>query len=276
MVTVKNEESFRNVIFVNIVLLKFCGIIPPDDKTFFNMVFNYCLAIMAGGFMAANGFVYGFEFVRNFADIETAMDLLALTISFSGGLIRFLILYWSRQTVQKVLETVEDIWKILNPQERHYVTLYTDGVKNLTYFFLLECLFSIIFYSLATLSANQFDPISNATIRVLPYAFVTEVHQSPYYEIMYFIQICSVANSCTTAVAVEICGPLLITIICGHFKVIQEQLKSMNSIERTDVSRRGEEETQEISGREKRRSHDEKSLHSELGACVNYHTTILS
>ncbi|XP_046598492.1 odorant receptor 49b-like [Neodiprion lecontei] len=285
MATAKTEESFSQVIRMNVALLKFSGTIPMDDEISSKTLLSCSLTIISGAALILHTSAYIYDFLIHAAFLETAIESLALIIALFGGLVRYLIAYWLRGDMHKILRTLDDLWKTASDDERRCVNSLMKGAKNLTYFFLSQCIFTIFFYTIAPLFVHLHDSNSNAT-RSLPYAFFTEVNQSPCYEILYFIQVFSMLNVGVTCVGVDMAGPLLITTVCGHLRVIRNRFRSMAQSMKIQMNDKSDIIIPRTCDRYNQAIVDsrleiginnpvETSVASELRSCLNYHKIIL-
>ncbi|XP_046749166.1 odorant receptor 49b-like [Diprion similis] len=282
--TTAKTDSFSQAIRTNVALLKFSGTIPMDDDIPSKKLLSYGLTIISGAALILHTSAYIYDFVIHAAFLETAIESFALIISLFGGLVRYLIAYWLRGNMQEILQILDDLWKSASGDERRCVSSQMKGAKNLTFFFLSQCIFTIFFYTIAPLFLNLHDSNSNVT-RILPYAFFFEVNQSPCYEILYFIQVFSMLNVGVTCVGIDMAGPLLIATVCGHLKVIQNRFRSMEQSMKIRRNYKSGEIIPRICNhynqaivdrRPEIRINDtvETSVSSELNSCLNYHRII--
>lgn len=284
METVKSETLFSGVIDTNVALLKFSGIILPGEKTLANIILSYCLMFMSVTALGMQTYVYAYDFVIHFAYIETLIESFALVIAFFGGLVRYLISYKWREKIQDILNVMEDLWGNLNAEERHSVALCIKSTKNLTYFFISQCIFTIFFYAIAPLIIKSPKENDENATRILPYAFFVAVHHSPYYEILYFLQVSSMLNISFTCVGVDMIGPILITTLCGHLRVIQSRFRNLGRRMEPRRDHTIVEVSHQVDGNnfEVTKEFGEEvwennsAISFEFKACINYHRIILT
>ncbi|KAF7382912.1 hypothetical protein HZH66_013314 [Vespula vulgaris] len=110
-------------------------------------------------------------------------------------------------------------------------------------------------------SSSTNDTNGNETsIRNLPYAFIFDIHDSPYFEIAYVYQLSTMINVGLTCVGADTVGPVMILIACGHLKVIQNK---MSALMEDAKSNDGED------------SYIFQDVKIKLDGYVNYHCTVL-
>ncbi|KAK2588115.1 hypothetical protein KPH14_004170 [Odynerus spinipes] len=169
-----------------------------------------------------------------------------------------------------MLNICERLWTELEISEKRCVRSYTSKTNRLTYYYLFVCAFTIFFYAIASLfissqNGNEID--SNETIvRNLPYASVIEIHESPYFEIAYVLQLVSMINVGLTCVGVDTVGPVLILIACGHLKVIQTKILTLMDDNKlgNDLGQSGEQGLLFL-----------EDTDTKVANCVRYHSLIL-
>ncbi|XP_015181178.1 PREDICTED: odorant receptor 22c-like [Polistes dominula] len=233
-----SADSFgKNVISVNLFLLKFSGIIPCKTTLFFNIDWTNLLAIIAFFSLTTYSVTYTYEFVKivNTIHVDIALEFFSMIISLISGQARYIILWIKREQFLRMLNVCENLWIELDKSEKHFV--------------------------------HENNP--NETVqRNLPYAFIIEVHESPYFEIAYVFQLSSMINVGLTCVGVDTVGPVLILIACGHLKVIQNKMLSLNENMKSEF----------IEDKDFVDFHQSivlKDVQIKLNNCVNYHITIL-
>ncbi|KAL2743705.1 odorant receptor 13a-like [Vespula maculifrons] len=113
-----------------------------------------------------------------------------------------------------------------------------------------------LFVSSSTNDANG----NETSIRNLPYAFIFDIHDSPYFEIAYVYQLSTMINVGLTCVGADTVGPVMILIACGHLKVIQNK---MSALMEDAKSNDGED------------SYIFQDVKIKLDGYVNYHCTVL-
>ncbi|XP_048504948.1 uncharacterized protein LOC105685947 [Athalia rosae] len=275
------DQTFTRLIRTNVFLLKLSGMIPLDGEIFYNSILSSCLTIVSFSILMVHTCSFVYDVVIHAAYIETVVESFALIISFLGGLIRNVILYRSRGKVRAMIASFESLWKIQDVEERRLIATYVKNAKNLTYFFLSQCIVTIIFYAISPLFVKSEDVDVNAT-RLLPYAFFLEVHRSPYYEITYFLQVSSMLNVGFTCVGVDMIAPIFIMTACGHLRVIRGRLERIGRSTTVGKTATTREDILRYLGNNPRRNGGgsdrflEPAPTSGLKNCLDYHMTILS
>ncbi|XP_035740655.1 odorant receptor 13a-like [Vespa mandarinia] len=260
------SSSFgKNVIAMNIFLLKFCGILPIETTFIINLDWTNLLAGISFISLSTYSVSYSYEFVEHMSNADTALEFFSMIISLIGGQARYVILFIKRKKFRNMLKLCERLWRSLDNDERSYVIIYTNKTKRLTYYYLFGCAFTIFFYAIASLFISTSITNGNETsIRNLPYAFLIDIHESPYFEIAYVYQLTTMINVGLTCVGIDTVGPVMILIACGHLKVIQNKMSSLM------------EETKSINIE---RDYDEfyiyQNVKIKLDDYINYHGTVL-
>jgi len=264
-----SDNSFASVIRVNIVLLRLSGVVSYENGSIHQSSLQNILRAIAYGCLFAYAALYTYEFVLHTVYLDTWMESFAMILSLVGGQARFTILLLFRSRFQRLLATCEELWTTLNATEKKHVRDYVKTTRHLTYYYLFSCAFTIFFYALANLFIGQYDDVLNATIRTLPYVCPVEVHRSPYYEMMYIAQLCSMIHVGLTCAGVDTVGPVLVLAICGHFKILNTRILHLN-----DSNRIRSKGSCLASMEIMRERNDTKNQKSNLEACVYYHQTM--
>lgn len=252
-----------NVIAVNIFLLKLCGVLPFKTTFIINLDWTNLLALISFLSLTTYSVSYTYEFVVHMSHADTALEFFSMIISLIGGQARYVILFIKRYKFRNMLKICERLWTSLDNKEKSCVRIYTNKTKRLTYYYLFGCAFTIFFYAIASLfvSSSTNDTNGNETsIRNLPYAFIFDIHDSPYFEIAYVYQLSTMINVGLTCVGADTVGPVMILIACGHLKVIQNK---MSALMEDAKSNDGED------------SYIFQDVKIKLDGYVNYHCTVL-
>ncbi|XP_018356899.1 PREDICTED: odorant receptor 49b-like [Trachymyrmex septentrionalis] len=269
-----SDNSFASVIRVNIALLRLSGVVSYENGSIHQSSSQNILRAIAYGCLFVYAGLYTYEFLLHTVYLDTWMESFAMILSLVGGQARFTILLLFRSRFQRLLAICEELWTTLNATEKKHVRDYVKTTRHLTYYYLFSCAFTIFFYALANLFMGQYDDALNATIRTLPYICPVEVHRSPYYEIMYIAQLCSMIHVGLTCAGTDTVGPVLVLTICGHFKVLNTRILHLNDPNRVRVSK-GSCSTSMESLEIMREKNDTKNhVKSNLEACVYYHQTM--
>ncbi|XP_018363285.1 PREDICTED: odorant receptor 49b-like [Trachymyrmex cornetzi] len=268
-----SDNSFASVIRVNIALLRLSGVVSYENGSIHQSSSQNILRAIAYGCLFAYAGLYTYEFVLHTVYLDTWMESFAMILSLVGGQARFTILLLFRSRFQRLLAICEELWTTLNATEKKHVRDYVKPTRHLTYYYLFSCAFTIFFYALANLFMGQYDEALNATIRTLPYVCPVEVHRSPYYEIMYIAQLCSMIHVGLTCAGADTVGPVLVLTICGHFKVLNTRILHLNDPNRvrSEGSCSASMESLEII---RERNDTKNHAKSNLEACVYYHQTM--
>lgn len=270
-----SDDSFASVIRVNVALLRLSGVVSLENGSIRQSSSQNVLSTIAYGCLFAYAFLYTYEFALHTVYLDTWMESFAMILSLVGGQARFTILLLFRSRFQRLLTICEELWVALNVTERKHVRDYVKTTRHLTYYYLFGCAFTIFFYAVASLFMGQHDASLNTTTRTLPYACPVEVHRSPYYEIMYIVQLCSMINVGLTCAGADTVGPVLVLTVCGHFKVLNTRILHLNDCVRiySEVYSDGSSSTPTESL--KGNSLSKNRVKSNLEACVYYHQTML-
>nr|XP_012226953.1 PREDICTED: uncharacterized protein LOC105674887 [Linepithema humile] len=264
-------KSFASVIGVNIALLRFSGVVSRKNESIRRLSAQNALSALAYGCLFAYTILYIYEFALYTAYLDTWMESFAMILSMVGGQARFTFVLFFRDRFQRLLMICEELWAALSAAEKKYVCDYVKATKRLTYYYLFGCVFTIFFYAVASLFMGQRDDSSNATARSLPYACPVEISRSPYYEIMYAMQLCSMINVALTCIAADTIGPVLILTVCGHFKVLNTRILSLSDRAYSKESR-SSAESLEITFEENNKRNDVKY---DLAIYIHYHQMVL-
>ncbi|XP_043681918.1 uncharacterized protein LOC122635601 [Vespula pensylvanica] len=252
-----------NVIAVNIFLLKLSGVLPFKTTFIINLDWTNLLALISFLSLTTYSVSYTYEFVVHMSHADTALEFFSMIISLIGGQARYVILFIKRYKFRNMLKICERLWTSLDNKEKSCVRIYTNKTKRLTYYYLFGCAFTIFFYAIASLfvSSSTNDANGNETsIRNLPYAFIFDIHDSPYFEIAYVYQLSTMINVGLTCVGADTVGPVMILIACGHLKVIQNKMSALME----DAKSNDDED-----------SYIFQDVKIKLDGYVNYHCTVL-
>lgn len=260
-----SNKSFASVIRVNIALLSLSGVVSHVGN---RSSLQNVLGALAYGCLFAYSILYAYEFALHTIHLDIWMESFAMILSLIGGQARFTLLLLFRSRFQRLLTICEELWATLNATEKKCVRECVKATRRLTYYYLFGCAFTIFFYAIASLfMGQQHDDSSNST-RNLPYVCPVEVHRSPYYEVMYVMQLCSMINVGLTCVGADTIGPVLILTVCGHFKVLNSRILSLNDRPISEGSSRPAEFVEA--------TFEENNVNpSDLVAYVRYHQVIL-
>lgn len=262
------KSSFgENAIAVNIFLLKLCGILPFKTTFIIDLDWTNLLAVISFISLSTYSVSYSYEFIVHMSHADTALEFFSMIISLVGGQARYVILFLKRKKFRNMLKLCERLWTSLDGDERSLVIVYTNKTKRLTYYYLFVCAFTIFFYAIASLFVSTaIDNTNGTSIRNLPYAFIVDIHESPYFETAYAYQLITMINVGLTCVGADTVGPVMILIACGHLKVIQNKMSSLL------------DETKSIEN-EYDRDNDEsyyfREVRIKFDGYVNYHGTVL-
>ncbi|XP_072765401.1 odorant receptor 49b [Anoplolepis gracilipes] len=265
-----SDKSFASVIRANVALLRLSGVVSYRNGKIRRTNWQNILSAISYGCLFAYASLYTYEFVLHTIHLDIWMESFAMILSLVGGQARFTLVLLFRGRFQRLLTICEELWTTLNATEKRCVCDYVKSTKRLTYYYLFGCAFTIFFYAIASLFMGQHDDSSNATTRTLPYACPVQVHRTPYYEIMYTLQLSSMINVGLTCAATDTVGPVLILTVCGHFKVLNSRIMSLSDrVYSKSSSPIAVESLEIIHGVSKNRAK------SDLKACVHYHQTVL-
>lgn len=247
MIDEKTKREFDKTIDLNLFLLKLCGIVPCGDGFARNI-----LAWLAFSCLTIYSISYVHEFITNTTNLTTALESVAMIISIVGGHARYTILLWFRDICQTMLNVCEIFWSNLKPHEKKIVQSYTRKTTRLTRWYLASCVLTIAFYAFLVLFGSLFDQskdfehmrndsslvpseagniLESTSKRHLPYAFFLDVQKTPWYEIVYAVQLIGMFNVGFTCVGVDTVGALFILIICGYFDTIQSRIENLHSFD---------------------------------------------
>lgn len=270
-----SDDSFASVIRVNIALLRLSGVVSYEKGTIRQS--QNILGAIAYGCLFAYAGLYTYEFAFHTVHLDTWMESFAMILSVVSGQMRFTILLLYRSRFQRLLTICEELWTALNATEKKHVRDYVKKTRHLTYYYLFGVAFTILFYAVASLFMGQHDDSLNVTMRTLPYACPVQVHRSPYYEIMYIVQLCSMLNVGLTCVSTDTVGPVLILTVCGHFKVLNTRILHLTNREHSEVHLERSCSTPTESLKIIREGNDvsKNRVKSNLEVCVYYHQTML-
>ncbi|XP_020293473.1 odorant receptor 49b-like [Pseudomyrmex gracilis] len=260
---VSKNKSFASVIRVNIALLRFSGVVSHGNRSSLQNV----LGALAYGCLFAYSILYTYEFALYTIHLDVWMESFAMILSLIGGQARFTLVLLFRNRFQRLLMICEELWATLNATEKRCVRECIKATKRLTYYYLFGCAFTIFFYAVASLFMGQHDDSSNSSTRNLPYACPVEVHRTPYYEVMYVMQLCSMINVGLTCVGADTIGPVLILTVCGHFKVLNSRILSLSDRPISLGSR--------PAGTSFETTFEENNVRCDLEAYMRYHQVIL-
>lgn len=222
-----SDESFASAIRANVALLQFSGVVSYKNEKIRRMNSQNILSAISYGCLSAYAILYTYEFALHTVYLDTWTESFAMILSLVGGQARFTLVLLFRGRFQRLLTICEKLWTSLNADEKRCVRDYVKATRRLTYYYLFGCAFTIFFYAVASLFMGRHDESSNATTKTLPYACPVQVHRTPYYEIMYVLQLSSMINVGLTCVAVDTIGPVLILTVCGLFKVLNSRILSL-------------------------------------------------
>jgi len=274
-----SDDSFASVIRVNIALLRFSGVVSYENRSIRRLSSQNILSAIAYGCLFVYAGLYTYEFALHTVYLDTWMESFAMILSLVGGQARFTILLLFRSRFQRLLTICEELWTALNATERKHIRNYVKTTRHLTYYYLFGCAFTIFFYAVASLFMGQHNDSSNATTRILPYACPVEVHRSPYYEIMYIAQLCSMINVGLTCAGTDTVGPVLVLTVCGHFKVLNTRILNLNDLDRVyskgSCDSKGSTPMESLEIMHKRNGMSKNHVKSNLKAYVYYHQTML-
>lgn len=276
-----SDKSFASVIRVNVALLQLSGVVPCEDSgknVRRSRNLQNVLSAFAYSCLLAYSVLYTREFVLYTVHLDTWMESFAMILSIVGGQVRFTILLLSRDRFHRLFKVSEELWLTLSVAEKRCVRDCVRTTERLTYYYLFGCAFTIFFYAVASLFIGQGDDSANATAtRTLPYACPIEVHRTPYYEIIYAMQLCSMTNVGLTCVAADTIGPVLILAVSGHFKVLNSRIQRLcdrDEPEGTEKSCQADTMFLEVTRELKGAPRSNRAM-LDLEACVRYHQIVL-
>ncbi|KAF3054639.1 Odorant receptor 076 [Nylanderia fulva] len=200
-----SDESFVSAIRANAALLRLSGVVSYKNGKIRRTNSQNVLSAISYGCLSAYAILYTYEFALHTVYLDTWTESFAMILSLVGGQARFTLVLLFRSRFQRLLAICEELWTSLNADEKRCVRDYVKATRRLTYYYLFGCAFTILFTT-------------------LPYACPVQVHRSPYYEIMYVLQLSSMINVGLTCAAADTIGPVLILTVCGHFKVLNSRI----------------------------------------------------
>ncbi|XP_032672671.1 odorant receptor 49b-like [Odontomachus brunneus] len=279
-----SDKSFASVIRVNMALLRFSGVVPCEgDAKNVQRLRNLqnVLSVVAYSCILTYSVVYTLEFILYTVHLDTWMESFAMILSIVGGQMRFTILLLFRSRFHRLLNLSEELWLTLSASEQRCVRDRVRATRRLTYYYLFGCAFTIFFYAVASLFIGQHSDSANITvIRTLPYACPFEVHRTPYYEIMYAMQLCSMTNVGLTCAAADTIGPVLVLTMSGHFKVLNSRIQrlcesdpAVCKLQRTEKACQAGRGFLEVTNEEEGALRSNRTV-IDLEACVRYHQTM--
>ena len=244
------KREFEAAIGLNLALLKFSGVVSYEKR----LVNRNVLAGLALFFLTIFSISYVYEFATNLNDVASMLESFSLIIQLVGGQTRFMTVLWFRDSCHAMLNVCEYFWSTLNSYEKQIVRSYTNKARLLTSFYVAICVLTIILVLLSTLMSNLIvGPklnLENVTAREnasslapseanraslnatenkrhLPYAFFIDVQETPWYELLYVLQITFMTNVGFTCVGADTIGPLFILITCGYFDTIRSRIENL-------------------------------------------------
>ncbi|CAD1480906.1 unnamed protein product, partial [Heterotrigona itama] len=251
------KREFEATIGLNLALLKFSGVVSHER----GFVSRNILAVLGLFCITIFSVSYVHEFVTNLNDVASMLESFAMVIPLVGGQARYMAVLWFRDSCRAMLNVCEYFWSTLNSYEKGIVRSYTNKAKLLTRFYVAVCVLTIFLVLLFSLmssmtaepkrdtseenvttireNASSFAPSEangeplNATDnkRYLPYAFFVDVQGTPWYEVVYVLQITFMMNVGFTCVGADTIGPLFILITCGYFDVIRSRIENFHLLE---------------------------------------------
>lgn len=269
-----SDKSFASVIRVNIALLQLSGVVPCRGgiKDIYRGLQNV-LSVVGYCCILSYSTLYTFEFILYTVHFDTWMESFAMILSIVGGQVRFTILLLFQSRFRRLLKLCEDLWATLSAIERKCVCDYVKATKRLTYFYLFSCAFTIFFYGLASLFVEQDGESTNVTvIRTLPYVSPIVIQQSPYYEIMYVMQICSMTNVGLVCAAADTVGPVLVLTVSGHFRILNSRIQRL--CDSKEMKKSADVMFFEVTNEQKGSSRINRAM-VDLKACIRYHQIVL-
>ncbi|KOX79731.1 hypothetical protein WN51_11341 [Melipona quadrifasciata] len=254
MIDDETKREFEATIGLNLALLKFSGVVSCEK----GLVNRNVLAGLALFCLTIFSISYVYQFATNLNDMASMLESFSMVIPLVGGQTRFMTVLWFRDSCRAMLNVCEYFWSTLNSYEKEIVRGYTNKAKLLTGFYVAICVLTILLVLLFSLMSNvivksklNFENVtirenasslspseangepSNATEnkRHLPYAFFIDVQKTPWYEVLYVLQITFMTNVGFTCVAVDTIGPLFILITCGYFDTIRSRIENLHLLE---------------------------------------------
>lgn len=268
--TGESGTKFDDLIGLNLLLLKLCGVILSDK----GMIAGDTLACLAFACLSIVSVSYTYEFVVRGAYSGTALVSFAMIISLVGGQSRFTILFLYRDRCQRMLNVCKVLWSTLEPREQRPVRHYARKINRLTAWYLSSCYFTIFFYIIASLLAS-FTSDEAKNNRHLPYAFFVDVQVTPWYEIAYVLQLFIMLNITFICVGTDTIGPLFILIVSGHFDALKSRIERLNAVwSNVDVETVARQRSWTMEKLEKLETPSNKQM-NDLRVCLTYHRMLL-
>ena len=296
MIDDETKREFEATIGLNLALLKFSGVVSYE-KGFVNRNLLAGLGLFCITIFSVS---YVHEFVTNLNDMASMLESFAMVIPLVGGQARYMAVLWFRDSCQAMLNVCEYFWSTLNSYEKQIVRSYANKAKLLTRFYVAICVLTIFLILLFSLMSNMIvepkrDISENVTIREnasslapsaangeplnatdnrrhLPYAFFVDVQKTPWYEVVYVLQITFMMNVGLTCVGSDTIGPLFILITCGYFDTMRSRIENLHLLESSlPITAETGTTTEATTGAESSRNVDAKKLRT----CVIHHQLLL-
>ncbi|XP_076632768.1 odorant receptor 13a-like [Colletes latitarsis] len=218
--------NIENYIFINQLVLNFVGLYPISIARY--IICIGCISLIIIPLIA--------QIYTNLENLNILLETSSVLLTISLSILKSFIWIFNRKNMEFLIHfMLIDYWKIVKTDVFEHLQEYAICAKNVTKGYLFLIINSLLFFYSVPIIEIFFtiiqDSTNNLTQKNFPFvaSYPLAFYNFPLYEITYVSQI----------LATSICGLMILatdTLIatavlhtCGHFKIIKENLKQINS-----------------------------------------------
>ncbi|XP_053981118.1 odorant receptor 13a-like [Hylaeus volcanicus] len=218
--------NIENYIFINQLVLKFVGLYPINIVRY--IVCISCIILIVIPLIA--------QIYINLENLNILLETSSVLLTISLSILKSLIWMFNRTNLEPFINfMLIDYWKIVRTDVFGHLHEYAIRAKNITKGYLFLIFNALLFFFslpiIETLITTMQDSTNNLTKKSFPFValYPLAFYNFPFYEIIYVSQI----------LATTVCGLMILatdTLIatallhtCGHFKILKENLKQLDS-----------------------------------------------
>ncbi|OXU23915.1 hypothetical protein TSAR_015812, partial [Trichomalopsis sarcophagae] len=213
---------------LHVFLLKLIGLLSFDGRSL-----NFPGTVLLSIYVHCSHLLVTSMYVCNVAktglgDGEYDIETVAETVGLCGVHFRFLIMFFNRKRIAKLLNESKKLWTELDEFEVAIIRSFVEKSLRLTHFYLGANGVMCAFY----LTVSQFsvhNSLNSTFTRSLPYPFYADVQSTPWYELSVTGQMLGMIGICLSSSGVDTAAPFFIMVACGHHRSLCDRLQNLAS-----------------------------------------------
>ncbi|XP_076235029.1 odorant receptor 13a-like [Calliopsis andreniformis] len=216
----------ENYTFINQVVLKLVGLYPISIVRYIVCISSIIVIVIP---LIA-------QIYNNWGNLNIILETSSVLFTISLGILKSLIWMLNRKDLEFFVKfMLTDYWNIVKIDVFNQLHIYAIFAKKITkgYLFLIFNAL-LFFFSLPIIDAFITfiqDSTSNFTVKGFPFvaSYPLAFYDFPFYEIVYVSQMLATTTCGLMILAIDTLIATALLHTCGHYEILKENLKQLNS-----------------------------------------------